>query len=303
MPNLPFCKCGCGERVKKKGNKFAGPGHNTRIKNPMDNKETKEKHFKAMDILFQDPSFLRKREEAVRSPENRKLQSELTSKRWEDPEYRKNTTKKIKEACNTDEYKEKTSKEVKERYKDPEYARRLKEAKTIGNRKKGARKKKSIATKELYKDPEYRKKHLKWLQEGTKNIDWDKRNEAMTGDTNPSKRPEVKKKLRLKAIERIESNLEQGHQLVPYYNPAACVLIDEYGKQHGYNFKHAENGGEFHIKELGYWVDGYDKKRNTVIEVDEPAHFDCDGNLSAKDVRRQTEITDFLNCNFIRLKI
>jgi hypothetical protein len=41
----------------------------------------------------------------------------------------------------------------------------------------------------------------------------------------------------------------------------------------GINIQHAENGGEFHIKELGYWVDGYDAKNNTVYEWDDPHHL------------------------------
>jgi len=89
--------------------------------------------------------------------------------------------------------------------------------------------------------------------------------------------------------------------ITPNYNPLACKLIDKYGKEHNYNFQHAENGGEFHI--MVYWVDGYDKERNTVIEIDELFHFDKNGNLKEKDIQRQKEITDFLGCKFIRLKI
>jgi len=97
--------------------------------------------------------------------------------------------------------------------------------------------------------------------------------------------------------------MKMNGQTIPNYNPEGCKLIEEYGKEHDYNFQHAENGGEYHIKELGYWVDGYDKERNTVIEIDEKAHFDKNGNLSEKDILRQKEITDFLGCKFIRLKI
>lgn len=43
------------------------------------------------------------------------------------------------------------------------------------------------------------------------------------------------------------------------YNTTACKFIDEYGKQHGYNFRHALNGGEIMI--AGYFVDGYDKEK------------------------------------------
>jgi hypothetical protein len=47
--------------------------------------------------------------------------------------------------------------------------------------------------------------------------------------------------------------LEEKHgKLYPNYNSSACKVIDEYGDSHGYKFQHAENGGEFHIKELGY---------------------------------------------------
>lgn len=103
---------------------------------------------------------------------------------------------------------------------------------------------------------------------------------------------------RLSAIRRIERN--KG-QVKPNYNPGACKAIDKYGKQHGYDFQHAENGGEFHIKPLGYWVDGYDAEQNVVIEYDEPRHF-VGGKLRPTDVQRQKEITEHLGCTFIRIR-
>ncbi len=111
---------------------------------------------------------------------------------------------------------------------------------------------------------------------------------------------EVRKNQRLAAIKRIE---KYNGQLSPAYNPNACKLIDKYGNENGYNFQHAENGGEFHIKKLGYWVDGYDKEKNIVIEIDERHHFDKNGNLLERDIKRQKEITELLKCKFIRLKI
>jgi hypothetical protein len=110
---------------------------------------------------------------------------------------------------------------------------------------------------------------------------------------------EVKRKIRLGNIK----DLENKHgQIFPNYNKNACKLIDEYGKQNGYKFKHAENGGEYYIKELGYWVDGYDIQNNIVIEIDEISHFDSNGNLKNKDITRQKEIENFLCCKFIRIK-
>jgi hypothetical protein len=109
--------------------------------------------------------------------------------------------------------------------------------------------------------------------------------------------------MRLKAIKRLEQNRFNGNQMYPLFNPLACQKIDEYGQQNGYQFQHAMNGGEHFIPDLGYWVDGYDKKKNIVIEVDEHHHFDIDGNLKEKDVIRQKEITSLLKCKFIRLII
>jgi hypothetical protein len=69
----------------------------------------------------------------------------------------------------------------------------------------------------------------------------------------------------------------------------------------GTHIQHAENGREFYIKELGYWVDGYDAENNVVYEFDEPHHF-RNGILREHDVRRQAEIEQHLNCRFIRIK-
>jgi len=101
--------------------------------------------------------------------------------------------------------------------------------------------------------------------------------------------------LRKSMIKNIE---ERYGQIFPNYNPTACKIIDEYGKQNGYNFQHAENDGEYQIKELGYWVDGYDKEKNVVIEYYENYHK----KQLQKDKRRKQEIINLLNCKFIELK-
>ena len=110
---------------------------------------------------------------------------------------------------------------------------------------------------------------------------------------------ETIRKMRVSTIENIRKKKGQAY---PKYNPEACELIEEYGDKHGYDFQHAENGGEYHIKELGYWVDGYDPEENVVIEVDEPHHFNENGKLCERDKRRQQEIEEHLNCKFIRIE-
>jgi len=128
----------------------------------------------------------------------------------------------------------------------------------------------------------------------------DRQREAVKGESNPAKDPNVKAKIRRKKIERVE---RQNGQATPFYNPEACELIEEYGDKHGYDFQHAENGGEYYIEELGYWVDGYDSEANVVIEVDESHHFNEKGELCKRDKQRQREIENQLDCEFVRMSI
>jgi hypothetical protein len=106
---------------------------------------------------------------------------------------------------------------------------------------------------------------------------------------------EYKRNRRIQTIKRIE--ILKG-KISPNYNPIACKIIDEYGKKNGYNFQHAENGGEYHIKELGYWVDGYDKEKNVVIEYYENKH----NRYKERDEKRKQEIKKLLKCKFIEIK-
>lgn len=122
------------------------------------------------------------------------------------------------------------------------------------------------------------------------------------GVDNVARLPETRRKMRLGAIQRVQNQLIDGGQVYPSYNMNACQLIDEYGKKNGYDFQHALNGGEFFISHLGYWVDGYDKEKNVVIEVDEQHHFNAAGKLRERDVYRQNEIQKHLGCDFIRIQ-
>lgn len=89
---------------------------------------------------------------------------------------------------------------------------------------------------------------------------------------------------------------------IPSFNPLSCDIIEKYGKENGYNFQHGMNGGEYYVKELGYWLDGYDKDKNIVIECYEPFHYYCNGNLKQKDIDRRNTIINHLKCQFIEIK-
>jgi len=131
--------------------------------------------------------------------------------------------------------------------------------------------------------------------EGRRNIA-----KAKMGKKNPmygnheAKSKEHRRKIRKSCIK----TLQQKHDdFSPSHNPDACEFIESYGKEHDYDFKHAENGGEHYIEELGYWVDGYDEEQNVVIEYYEPAHRKT--KRKKRDERRKQEILEHLNCKFI----
>ncbi len=109
----------------------------------------------------------------------------------------------------------------------------------------------------------------------------------------------LKRLFRKQMVERLLKTYTNFH---PSYNTNACKYFDRLNKENGYNIQHALNGGEYFIKELSYWLDGYDKKNNIVYEWDERRHFNKNGTLKNKDILRENEIKRFLNCKVIRIK-
>lgn len=104
------------------------------------------------------------------------------------------------------------------------------------------------------------------------------------------------KKIRLTTLKNIE---ERAGQVRPNYNFDACKIIEGFNK-FGYNFQHAENGGEICV--AGYFPDGLDEKRKLIVEIDESYHFDVGGNLRQKDVDRQKYLEN-KGYKIIRIKI
>jgi DNA-binding CsgD family transcriptional regulator len=106
----------------------------------------------------------------------------------------------------------------------------------------------------------------------------------------------AKLKIRMTTLDRIKKSKLNGGQLYPAYNKESISIIEDFGRENGYSFQHAENGGEYFIEELGYWVDGYDIENNVVLEFDEDHHK----YQKEKDLKRQKEIINHLKCKFIR---
>jgi hypothetical protein len=104
------------------------------------------------------------------------------------------------------------------------------------------------------------------------------------------------KKMRIIAIKRIE---ERKGQCIPNYNPKSIFILEQKAKELGItDLQHAENDGEYRIKELGYTVDGYSPSKNTVIEYYENRHK----KTVEKDEKRKQEIINHLSCKFIEIK-
>lgn len=85
------------------------------------------------------------------------------------------------------------------------------------------------------------------------------------------------------------------------YNKIGCEIINKYGLENGYNFQHAINGGEIHLKEINCYPDGYDKEKNVIIECCEPFHY-RKGKLTQKDIKRINKIKQLLKCKIIIIK-
>lgn len=111
--------------------------------------------------------------------------------------------------------------------------------------------------------------------------------------------PESIQKIRLARINYIKSC---HGQFYPTYNKNSCQYFEQLEKEKGWDGKYATKNGEYFIDKLGYWVDYYEPNQNIVIEWDEPKHYDINGNLIEKDVRRMNEIKRLLGCKFFRYR-
>ena len=114
--------------------------------------------------------------------------------------------------------------------------------------------------------------------------------------------PETKRKQRIAAIKRMQKQSKAGEVVVPSFNFTACEFFAQFDKQFGINGQYATNGGEFHIKELGYFVDYFNPDVGIIMEWDEEYHYKK-GKLSQKDVERQREIENYFpDFEFLRVR-
>lgn len=92
----------------------------------------------------------------------------------------------------------------------------------------------------------------------------------------------------------------------PRYDLESINILQTFAEKHNLRLQHAEHGGEVYLRELGYWLDGYDSDRNIVVEIDEPFHFRTyrqEGQLLLlpKDIQRHKLIKEQLGCLIYRV--
>ncbi len=109
---------------------------------------------------------------------------------------------------------------------------------------------------------------------------------------------EHKLKLRIKTCNYIKKLQSLSINPRGRANPKACEFIDRLNKEKGWNLQHALNGGEVEL--YGYFVDGYDKDKNIIIEYDEPFHHRK--NRKNRDLQRQNRIIQHFKSKNINVK-
>jgi len=269
----PVCKCGCGEKTRHKNiTKFAEykSGHNSNLdSNPFKDFSKQKLYCEIKKEKYGDPYY-----------SNREQIIKTTKKRYGGMGF------------SSQEILNKSRKTKQKRYGNPDYTNHDKSVET-NLKKYGV---KSNFQLESNKEKSRRTSLKKYGVDHPAKLYTGKTFDEIFGKKRSSK---IRLDLRLNSIRHWQKRTGQRY---PNYNLKACKYFNILIEQTGTHIQHAENGGEYHISELGYWVDGYDKKNNIVYEYDEKYHFDINGELKTKDKRRQKEIEEFLGCKFIRIK-
>jgi len=107
--------------------------------------------------------------------------------------------------------------------------------------------------------------------------------------------------LRLSLIKKLR---HENVNVYPNCNLDACYYFYLFDSFHNTKGKYAMfGGGEYCIKELGYWPDYINFDLKLIMEWDESHHFDKSGNLCERDIVRQKEIQEmFPDFEFKRIR-
>ena len=111
---------------------------------------------------------------------------------------------------------------------------------------------------------------------------------------------ETKKKMSVAAInERRVKNLHPVN-----YNKSSIEILEKFGRDNNLNLQHAENKGEFVVMIPNgntYFVDGYDKDKNVVVEYIENSSWHKSPKKKIYHLLRKEEIKTYLNCEYYEI--
>jgi len=159
---------------------------------------------------------------------------------------------------------------------------------------------KKLSNDHKQKLSEYRKNHPILITEEQRQ----KRRLLMVGNVYRKGIPHnaaTKERIRTSMKERVKNDNFLNvvkNKFIPNFNKKACLYFDSLNEYNNWSLRHALNGGE--VKIQGYWLDAYDQEKNIVVEYDETRHYDRNGKLKEKDMKRMLELKNLLNCKFYR---
>jgi len=137
-------------------------------------------------------------------------------------------------------------------------------------------------------------KRFAWLKDNNKRLETNKkRSKSLSGRIQSD---EHRLNSRKAAINRITRN---NGICRPNFNPKACEFFKSYDEHNNTNGQYATSGGEYEIKDLGYFLDYINFDKKLIMEFDEKYH----DKRKDKDVIRQKEIQQlYPDFKFIRIK-
>jgi len=198
-------------------------------------------------------------------------------------EHRKNLSKSHKGKKLTFEHKQSISKSMKGQISwnkglTKEIDMRVKR---IGEKNKG----KTSHRKNLTLQQEYGKEKAKIINKKLVESHMNKKANDLT-----------RRRMRESALNNIETRRFNSEPLTPAMGKYETSILNNLEQCFGYIIERQK-------RVAGYFLDGYCSMLRLAIEIDEPYHFNSDGELREKDIRRQKEIEEEMGYTFLRIDL
>jgi len=202
------------------------------------------------------------------------------------PMFKKPVSEKTRELLRIANTGKKRSEETKEKHRNN----------TLGEKNPMYGKKGELCRFFGTKCPDDLKERLSKLKKGVPLSEEHKKNIALS-QIGTKHSEETKRKMR---ISRINNIIEKNGGVKNSINKISFEYFSKLEKENSWDGLFGFKNYEYHIKELGYFVDYYEPSLNLVIEYDEVPHYNIDNTLKEKDIIRMKQIKEYLKCKFFR---